>query len=114
MEKHISRLQILKRQRRLRGWSQAYVAEMVGSDPKTVSRWEHGESSPGPYFVRKLVDLFGKNAEELGLLVNEEKYTRAEEQVYPWDEDWGEAPQIISVYGREREIADLKEWVLAD
>ncbi len=114
MEKHISGLQILKRQRRLRGWSQAYVAEMVGSDPKTVSRWEQGKSSPGPYFVRKLVDLFGKNAEELGLLVNEEKYTRADEQVFPRHEDWGEAPQMISFYGRERELAQLKQWVLTD
>ena len=114
MEKHISRLQILKRQRRLRGWSQAYVAEMVGSDPKTVSRWEQGKTSPGPYFVRQLIELFGKNAEELGLLVNEEKYTRTVEQVFSMHEDWGEAPQVISFYGREQELVELKQWVLMD
>lgn len=113
MEKRIQ-LQNLKRQRRLRGWSQADVAEMVGSDPKTVSRWEQGKSSPRPYFVQKLVDLFGKDAEELGLLVNEEKYSRADEQLFSRYEDWGEAPQTISFYGREQELVELKQWVLTD
>src|SRR5581483_7560720 len=58
----------LKQARELRGWSQAKVAEQIGTDATTVSRWERGIFSPTPYFREKLCDLFGKNAEELGLV----------------------------------------------
>lgn len=58
----------LKQIRELRGWSQAKVAEQIGTDATTVSRWERGLFSPTPYFRERLCALFGKNAEELGLL----------------------------------------------
>jgi transcriptional regulator with XRE-family HTH domain len=58
----------LKQARELRGWSQAKVAEQIGTDATTVSRWERGLFSPTPYFRERLCALFDKNAEELGLL----------------------------------------------
>lgn len=58
----------LKQVRELRGWSQAKVAEQIGTDATTVSRWERGVFSPTPYFRERLCKLFSKNAEELGLL----------------------------------------------
>jgi transcriptional regulator with XRE-family HTH domain len=58
----------LKQARELRGWSQAKVAEQIGTDATTVSRWERGIFFPTPYFREKLCVLFGKNAEELGLM----------------------------------------------
>ena len=58
----------LKQARELRGWSQAKVAEEIGTDATTVSRWERGIFSPTPYFRERLCKLFSKNAEELGLL----------------------------------------------
>lgn len=58
----------LKQARELRGWSQAKVAEQIGTDATTVSRWERGLFSPTPYFRERLCALFSKNAEELGLL----------------------------------------------
>ena len=58
----------LKQARELRGWSQARVAEIIGTDATTVSRWERGLFLPTPYFREKLCACFGKNAEELGLL----------------------------------------------
>jgi len=60
----------LKQERELRGWSQAKVAEQIGTDATTVSRWERGLFSPTPYFRERLCTLFSKNAEELGLLEN--------------------------------------------
>ncbi len=60
----------LRQARELRGWSQAKVAEQIGTDATTVSRWERGLFSPTPYFRERLCELFGKNAEELGLLDN--------------------------------------------
>jgi transcriptional regulator with XRE-family HTH domain len=58
----------LKQARELRGWSQAKVAELIGTDATTVSRWERGLFLPTPFFRERLCGLFGKNAEELGLL----------------------------------------------
>src|SRR5438045_2633020 len=60
--------ELLRHQRELHGWSQADLAEEVGTDQKVVSRWECGTSHPSPYFRKKLIDLFGKNAAELGLV----------------------------------------------
>lgn len=58
----------LKYERELRGWSQAKVAKEIGTTPRTVHRWEHGQGVPYPYYREKLCALFGKNTRELGLL----------------------------------------------
>ncbi len=50
-----------------RGWSQAQLAEQLGCDFKTVSRWESGQRVPLLYFQQKLCQLFGMNGYELGL-----------------------------------------------
>ncbi|HEY0755905.1 MAG TPA: helix-turn-helix transcriptional regulator [Ktedonobacteraceae bacterium] len=65
----------LKQARELRGWSQAKVAEQIGTDATTVSRWERGLFSPTPYFRERLCTLFSQNAEELGLLESEQSRT---------------------------------------
>src|SRR5260370_31350091 len=59
---------LLRDERKQRGWSQAYVAEALGITTKTVIRWELGHAVPFPYHRHKLSALFGKTAEELGLL----------------------------------------------
>jgi transcriptional regulator with XRE-family HTH domain len=58
----------LRRERQLRGWSQAYVAEQLGAPDYYMSRWERGEVLPSPYYQQKLCELFGKSAEALGFL----------------------------------------------
>jgi uncharacterized membrane protein/DNA-binding XRE family transcriptional regulator len=60
--------QKLKQEREQRGWSQARVAEQIGTDPGTISRWERGFSSPSPFFRERLCQLYGRTAGELGLL----------------------------------------------
>ncbi len=71
----------LKQARELRGWSQAKVAEQIGTDATTVSRWERGLFSPTPYFRERLCTLFTKNAEELGLLEADHQHAEAEQRV---------------------------------
>lgn len=63
--------QQLRHERELRGWSQARVAEALGTNAATVSRWECGYAFPVPHFREKLCELFARNAEELGLLQEE-------------------------------------------
>ncbi|MBX5459427.1 MAG: helix-turn-helix domain-containing protein [Thermogemmatispora sp.] len=58
----------LRHEREMRGWSQARVAEAIGSSEKNVSRWERGVSSPQPYYRERLCQLFGKSARELGFV----------------------------------------------
>ena len=69
--------QLLKNEREQRGWSQARVAEQIGTDAGTISRWERGITSPTPYFRERLCLLYGKTTQELGLL--DEKYPSLEE-----------------------------------
>lgn len=65
----------LKQEREFRCWSQEQVAEMLETNANSVSRWERGISFPNPYSRQKLCKIFGKTAEEFGLLeaVNAEK-----------------------------------------
>ena len=63
----------LKQAREERGWSQKDVAEKVGTDAKTVSRWERGVASPSPYFRQKLAELFKKSLRELDLFDSSER-----------------------------------------
>lgn len=68
----------LKVERELRGWSQARVAEAVGTNVRTVIRWEQGQSVPYPYHRELLCELFHKNARDLGLLEEVDKETPQE------------------------------------
>jgi len=61
----------LKRQRELRGWSQKEVADRVGTNTFTISRWERGDAIPSPYYRTRLCDLFCMNAYELGFIEDE-------------------------------------------
>ncbi len=60
--------QHLRYERERRGWSQQEVADKVGTTPLSVSRWERGETVPGPHFREKLGEVFGKSPYELGLV----------------------------------------------
>src|ERR1700676_4498248 len=58
----------LKKERELGGWSQNDVARQLQVGPYYVSRWERGLTIPSPYYRQQLCSLYGKNADELGLL----------------------------------------------
>jgi len=107
----------LRHERMKRGWSQPDVSQKIGSDSKTVGRWERGESFPGPYHRQKLVDLYGKSAEELGLIKEDANTANVVDRSMHHSggqEDWGEAPDIENFYGRERELFDVEQWMTSD
>ena len=70
----------LRRARELRGWSQEELARQVSAlaasmghqgvmlDVSTISRWERGLNTPGPFYRQLLCSLFDMNARELGLI----------------------------------------------
>jgi transcriptional regulator with XRE-family HTH domain len=55
-------------QRKLRGWSQAKLAELIGASEEMISKWERGKKKTSPFYQEKLCELFGMNAQELGFL----------------------------------------------
>jgi transcriptional regulator with XRE-family HTH domain len=59
---------MLSRARMRRGWSQSLMASKLETSSKNVSRWECGETFPSPYFRERLCQLFGLDAEALGLI----------------------------------------------
>lgn len=60
--------QALRQARENRGWSQRDVAEQIGTNRFTVTRWERGLAIPSPYYRQKLSALFGLPLGELGVL----------------------------------------------
>jgi WD40 repeat protein/transcriptional regulator with XRE-family HTH domain len=121
----------LKNERERRGWSQEYLAERVGSDSKTVGRWEGGLTLPQAKYRRKLIELFGIEANEFGLLT---RYDSNQERVRGSSsgfelthegntqsiqggtvvEDLTEAPSLEHYYGRVQELSELEQWIRHD
>jgi WD40 repeat protein/transcriptional regulator with XRE-family HTH domain len=109
MEQCLPFPQQLRYERERRGWSQAVLAEKIGSDFKTVHRWESGKSFPHPYHRQLLCELFQKSAEELGLI---ERREDEEIVIRPMQkEDWGDAPLGGTFYGRDKELLQLEQWI---
>jgi len=120
LEKNLPWYEKLKQERLLRGWSQKDVSVKMGCDPKNVTRWEQGSVFPGPYNRQKLAEIYEKTVEELGLVKADTKAANAATQEDEsasrslWQEDWGEAPDVASLYGREREISEIEQWIIDD
>ena len=72
----------LKRARHEKGWTQAELAEKVDTTFETVSRWERGIKTPSAYYRKRLCEVFGKTAEELGLVADPNPSFPASDQ-YP-------------------------------
>jgi eukaryotic-like serine/threonine-protein kinase len=65
----------LKSEREQRFWTQEDVAKQVGTSAVNVSRWERGITSPSLFFRNKLCEIFGKSAQELGLVADDDTAT---------------------------------------
>jgi transcriptional regulator with XRE-family HTH domain len=59
----LGRMIVLHRQNL--GWSQATLAEVLGTTQSMVSRMERGESSPDPLLLKALAEWFEVNVDEL-------------------------------------------------
>ena len=60
----------LRATREQHGLTQQELADRIGiSQSFTISRWESGVALPRPYYIRRMCNLFGISAAELGLLL---------------------------------------------
>jgi transcriptional regulator with XRE-family HTH domain len=67
-EKYIVSKSKLRNEREEREWTRNYVADELKVSPYTVGQWERGKNRPHPYHIDKLCELYGKTADELGLI----------------------------------------------
>src|SRR5712671_168773 len=84
----------LKYERERRGWTLEHVATQINCpDSHMITRWERGTTSPSPRYRQALCELFGKDAEELGLLPKrlDERHEQAPGRLAPEPD---EAPSI--------------------
>ena len=61
--------------RKLKAWNQMRLASEVGTTPRSIVRWERGETLPELYFQQRLCELFGKDPEELGFIQEQVELT---------------------------------------
>lgn len=111
MERHQPFHLILKRERELRGWTQAELADKLQIDAKTVGRWETNKALPQPSQRRLLSDVLGKTLPELGLFENDKDDSATSKGPR---EDWGEAPDTSLFCGRDKQLETLTQWVVVD
>lgn len=116
---------LLRHEREIRGWSQEHVANRININPKTVGRWERGEVRPSLECRVLLCRLYKKDPTELGLVEDttippveggKEQQTGASTLTMSqpaefYHVDWGEAPYIRHLFGRDQECARLVEWI---
>lgn len=87
----------LRQERERHGWSQSELATRIGTNQVSISRWEQGLIMPGPYFRQRLVEVFEKSLEVLGLFT--ETIEGADEDNAAGTNEMPEAavPQSVSV-----------------
>ncbi len=98
-----------------KNWSQHDVANHIGTTYVNISRWERGITKPGPYFRRKLCELYGKSEEELDLgpvpgevaVTSPSAYTEA-----LYDPAIPHEPPVRLV-GRDHELVQIKQRLYA-
>jgi transcriptional regulator with XRE-family HTH domain len=105
--------QILRSERERRCWTQAQMAEEVGTTPVNVSRWERGVSMPGLYHRQKLCDVFGRSPDDFKFLKPEPPEELVEGQSAPATFHFNE-PLLDpkEFYGRPGEWVTLRSRLL--
>lgn len=114
----------LKYERELKGWSQQEVAQRIGTTALSVSRWERGITAPTTHFRSQLCTLFGKDAQELGLIeAHDDDDLKCQQIHLPDQHDFSPSPvldpaipssvlQASALVGRESVFQVLKQHLL--
>ncbi len=77
--------------------SQEELAERIGTTASNVSRWEHGITTPTPYFRRQLCALFKLAPEELFPQVTDESPMLSSFQIFHFNTDLGNAQECLGL-----------------
>lgn len=83
----------LKHLRQEKLWSQAELANRIGSTPVSVGRWENNITRPNLHFQQQLCAIFGKSPEDLGFVPHAVPEHR-EDSASPSQQETGEQTTI--------------------
>lgn len=86
--------QLIKRKREERSWTQVDLAQKIGVEPNTVTRWEAGKSLPMYYAQQKLVKVLQISKEAFFVSVSPEQSGGEESAFIP--------PPIKRIYRGQR------------
>ncbi|HEY7416466.1 MAG TPA: helix-turn-helix transcriptional regulator, partial [Ktedonobacteraceae bacterium] len=84
--------------RKRRQWSQQEVADRLGTTRINISRWEQGQTTPGPYFRAKLCELFSQSVQELGLVSANQPPTTPEKEASTGEKTSSPAPEVVALW----------------
>lgn len=106
----------LKQERERRGWTQSQLAEQVGTTQTNVSRWEKGETVPGPYYRQRLGALLGKTLTELGFVpqIEDESNTQHKQINQAVESTASQTQKIWNVPYRRNPFFTGREEILAN
>jgi WD40 repeat protein/transcriptional regulator with XRE-family HTH domain len=114
---HITLGDLLRRHRLEASLTQKELANLVGYDHTGISRFERStDRSPQPDFIERFIEALHLPAEEAQQVWNA---YRGETSVSAglleptFCQDWGEAPDVSTFYGRYDDLVTLTHW-LAD
>jgi transcriptional regulator with XRE-family HTH domain len=71
----------IKQAREARGWGQHELAEAIGVEPATISRWENGIHSPRAALVPKIAKALGRPTEWFQQSVPEDRLSELEAKI---------------------------------
>jgi tetratricopeptide (TPR) repeat protein/transcriptional regulator with XRE-family HTH domain len=92
-----------------RNLTQAQLAEQLGTDPNTVSRWERGLQQPSPFYREQLCTFFATSEADLGLGGSESPTPAEALSTERSIVDPMIPPPPRYLFGRETDLATVKE-----
>src|SRR5215469_1977727 len=108
----------LSAERYRRGWSQQDVADLIGTTPLNVRRWERGVTTPSSYFCYQLSLIFGVSPQALGIIsdademVSENTRSASKAQQAVYDPSLPLPMTMVPLIGREEELHYVLQHLL--
>jgi transcriptional regulator with XRE-family HTH domain len=114
--------ELLRRQRQAASLTQKELAKLIGYSDTIVSRAETGPHLPKLDYIERFMEalhLTAAHCQELLALYQQASGAKADSLFslplpVKHHEDWGEAPDVTVFYGREEELAELRQWISHD
>src|SRR5439155_20646459 len=85
--------------------------------PTYINMIERGRRIPSVETVLQLAEALQLTQEEQRQLVEVARHDQrlhSKTVLTPHREDWGEAPDVRELYGREKELAQLENWIVGE
>jgi WD40 repeat protein/transcriptional regulator with XRE-family HTH domain len=112
--------ELLRRHRLNASLTQKELAKLIPYDHTTISRIERNERLPSEAYLEQFTEalhLSDTHRQEMMALYQQTTGvdTNAHPQPpYRFREDWGEALEVSTFYGRQKELARLGQWIVGD